>query len=229
MAESRTTQAQLLQDDHKKLQEEEEESTDDEEVDEDVDNDDEDVVKIYCKDDYLTDVFGTLTEFRDSSLLTDLTLSTVDGRSFHVHALVLAAVSSHIRESLSGSNVENKGVPERKDGGVHRWTVSLGPEVDHVGLEAVVEFAYTGFIPCLNEDTVHQIKAAAETLGALRVLDLCTEEEEKPTKNVGQNKEEIISAEEQMMISLESIKQLWMDRVGCDVILETLGGSFHGE
>ncbi|XP_044040879.1 golgin subfamily A member 4-like [Siniperca chuatsi] len=233
VAESWTAQEEEFQDDHKKLQEEE--STDDEEaehsMDEDTDSNDEDVVKIYCKDDYLTDLFCTLTEFRDSSLLTDLTLSTEDGKSFLVHSPVLAAVSSLIRERLSRSNVENYRGEERKDNdtrvGVHMWLVSLGPEVDHVGLEAVVEFAYTGLISRLNKDTVHQIKAVAQTLGVPRVLDLCIEEEEKSTKTGGQEKEEKISAAEQMMISLQSIKQLWMDRVGCDVILEALGGSLH--
>lgn len=215
---------QLLQDDLMTL-DEEDESTDDEEAeqstDEDVNNDEEDVVKIYFKEDYLTEVFGTLREFRDSSLLTDLTLSTWDGTRYHVHAPVLAAVSSHIRESLSGSNTGNKRG--------QRWTLSLGPEVEHVGLEAVVEFAYTGLTPGLNQETLQQIKAAAETLGALRVLDLCAEEEEKPTKTGGQRREERLSAEEQMRISLQSIDQLRMEKVGCDVILEALGGSVHGE
>lgn len=215
---------QLLQDDLMTL-DEEDESTDDEEAeqstDEDVNNDEEDVVKIYFTEDYLTEVFGTLREFRDSSLLTDLTLSTWDGTRYHVHAPVLAAVSSHIRESLSGSNTGNKRG--------QRWTLSLGPEVEHVGLEAVVEFAYTGLTPGLNQETLQQIKAAAETLGALRVLDLCAEEEEKPTKTGGQRREERLSAEEQMRISLQSIDQLRMEKVGCDVILEALGGSLHGE
>uniref|UniRef100_A0A3Q3J1Y6 BTB domain-containing protein n=1 Tax=Monopterus albus TaxID=43700 RepID=A0A3Q3J1Y6_MONAL len=110
---------------------------------------------------------------------------------------------------------------------VKEWSVSLGPEVDHVGLEAIVQFAYTGLIPCLNENSVDQIKSAAQTLGASRVLELCTEE--KSTKTGGQKKDERILAEEQMMISLQSIKGLWMDRLGCDVILEAIGGSLHGD
>lgn len=220
IAESQT-QAELLQDDLKTLQEEEEASSDEEETENSADEDsnDEDEVKIYRKDDYLTEVFGTLREFRDSSILTDLTLSTVDGRSCHVHSPVLAAVSSHIWESLS----------ERNHWGVNGWSVSLGPEVDHVGLEAVVEFAYTGLIPCLNKDTMHLIKAAAEALGAPKVLDLCADKEEKSTKVGGQKKEEGLSAAEQMMMSFQAIKKLRNERVGCDVILEGIGGSLHGE
>uniref|UniRef100_A0A3Q0QRQ2 BACK domain-containing protein n=1 Tax=Amphilophus citrinellus TaxID=61819 RepID=A0A3Q0QRQ2_AMPCI len=98
--------------------------------------------------------------------------------------------------------------------------MSLGPEVDDVGLEAILEFAYTGQMPSLNKDNVDKIKAAAQILGAPRVLDLCTEEEEKSTKTGGQKKRESISPAQQLMISLQSIKQLWLDRVGCDVILE---------
>ncbi|KAI3376249.1 hypothetical protein L3Q82_016758 [Scortum barcoo] len=127
VTESWIAQEEEFQDDHRKFQENEEEFTDDEEAEhsanEDADNY-EDVVKTYCKDDYLTVLFGTLTEFRDSSLLTDLTLSTDDGKSFHVHSLVLAAVSFLIRESLARSNVDGNRFDERQDDdtsfGVHR-------------------------------------------------------------------------------------------------------------
>ncbi|XP_032355076.1 kelch-like protein 33 isoform X2 [Etheostoma spectabile] len=230
-ATSWTTQEEEFQDHHKKC--EEKKSTDDDEeaehsMDEEADSDDEDEVKIYYKDDHHIDIFRNLAKFRDSSLLTDLTLSTEDRDSFHVHSPVLAAVSSHIREGLSRCNIGNDTVDERKDRrsvGVHRWSVSLGPEVDHVGLMAVVEFAYTGLISCLNKNTVHQIRAAAQTLGAPRVLDVCNEEGKKSTKT-GEKKKKL-SAAEQMITTLRSIKQLWMDRVGCDVILEALGGSLH--
>ncbi|KAG8005980.1 Kelch-like protein 26 [Nibea albiflora] len=213
------------------IEDEKGETTDDEEAepsaDEDADDNDDDVTKIYRKDDYFQLVFGTLKEFQDASLLTDLTLSTDHGKSIHVHSVVLAAVSSLIREGLSRSDVKSNGADERKDRGDHRWSVSLGPEVDQVGLEAVVEFAYTGLMSRLNKDTVHQIMAAAQTLGALRVLDLCREDEETSTKTGEQEKEERVPAAEQMAISLQSIKQLWMEKMGCDVILEALGGSLH--
>lgn len=229
MGESQKTQPELLQDNHRDLQEEEEESEDEEadhSADEDINGDD--VVKIYMKNDYLTEIFGTLTQFRDSSLLTDLTLTTVDGRSFQVHTPVLAAVCCHIWDNLRG-RTPKKSVQERNNE-IHRWSISLGPEVDQVGLEAVVDFAYTGFISYLNKDTMHQIKAAAEALGAFRVVDLCREEEEEKSEEpLDEQKEEAISAEEQMKISLQDIKKLWMEGAGCDAILEALSGSLHGE
>lgn len=233
VADNWKTESPILQDNDTGLPVEEEESTDDEEaecsVDEHEDSSDEDVVKAYHKEDFVTDLFCTLTEFRDRYLLTDLILTTVDGKSVHVHAPVLAAVSSHIRASLNESKMENIRANESKEGGIKRWSLSLGPEVDNIGLEAIVEFAYTGLIPSLCMDTVHQIRAVAESLGAIRVLDLCTEEEERSKNTEGQRKEDLISAEEQMVINLQSIKQLWTDRVGCDVTLEVLGGLLHGE
>ncbi|KAL6118396.1 klhl33 [Pungitius sinensis] len=216
VAESRTTRGEAHKADCADLQGEEEA--------EPATDNDEDVVKIYCQDDYPTHVFRNLTEFRDSSVLTDLTLSTKEGESFRVHSPVLAAVSLRIRERLG----DDERVSERKDAsvGIHKWSVSLGAEVDAVGLKAVVDFAYTGLIPCLNKNTCHQIKAAARTLGAPRVLGLC-KEEEKSSKTGGEGKEDTISAAEQMEVSLRSIRQLRADRVGCDVVLEALRGSLH--
>ncbi|KAM6908879.1 kelch-like protein 33 [Xenentodon cancila] len=190
-------------------------------MDEDEDNDDE--KKMYCKDDYATNLFLTLNDFRSSSLLTDVVLNTEDGKSFCVHTVVLAAVSSYIWKSLSRSKVENS----RTCDGVPGWSVLLGPEVDHVGLEAIVEFAYTGSISWLSNNNVQQIRAAAETLGAPRVLDLCAKLKESPTKTAGLQNMESMSSAQQRMISLQFIKQLWMERVGCDVILEAFGASLH--
>ncbi|XP_062240438.1 uncharacterized protein si:ch211-63p21.8 isoform X2 [Platichthys flesus] len=204
------------------LLEEQDNSSDEEEADhishKDMDCKDEDEGKVYCRDDYSTDLFLTLTEFRDSSLLTDLHLSTEAGQSFQVHSPVLAAVSSLVRESLSRRNTENN---KREDD--TRWSISLGPEVDAVGLEAVVEFAYSGFMSRLNKDTVNRIKGAAQTLCVPRVMHLCNKEESPKTGGI--KKEEKISAAEERKISLQSIKQLWMDRVGCDVTLEGIGAS----
>ncbi|XP_068164742.1 kelch-like protein 9 [Antennarius striatus] len=205
------------------LQDVEEDSTDDEEAD-DVDDYGENVLKIYCKEDFLTDLFTTLKRFRDSSVLTDLTLSTDDGTVFHVHSLVMAAVSFRVRESMG---IENGSVDERKHGGVNKWSISLGPEVDRVGLEAVVEFAYTGLMTCLSTDTLHQIKAAAETLRAPRVLEHCAIKEDNPTKTGWQKTEDRKTAEKEMVTSFQAIKQLWTDRVGCDVTLEAIGGSLQ--
>ncbi|XP_054914433.1 kelch-like protein 33 [Poeciliopsis prolifica] len=197
-------------------------------LDED-ENEEDGFIKMYYKDDYPATVFLALKEFRDSFTLTDLTLNTEDGRSICVHSTVLAAVSSLIWVKLSERKAENSSVTEDKPAhaafGGHGWSVSLGPEVDCVGLEAVVEFAYTGLILCLNEQNVDQIQVAARAMGSPRVLALCHLYEEKPTLLCKDNKRVKLSAAEQMRVNLESIKQLWMDRVGCDVRLDAIGGS----
>lgn len=225
---------EMLQDDDFGLQEEEEdeeeESTDEEEcsAEEGEDTCEENVVKVYQKDNFVIDFFGTLNEFRQSSVLTDLILTTVDGKSLHVHNAVMAAVSTHIRSSLSPRDVENITVGDCRERGLTRRSVSLGPEVDHVGLDAVVEFAYTGLITCPHMDTIHHVKKAAESLGAIRVLEICREVEER-SKNTQEQVKDVASAEEEMVKTLQCIKQLWAEGAGCDVTLEVLGGSFHGQ
>lgn len=187
---------------------------------------DEGLVHTYCSETYPEEVFSALREFMDSSLLTDMTLTTDNESSFHVHSPVLAAVSSFIQETLkdeSGKRSNNE-----KDVKVGRRSVTLGPDVDHVGLQAVVEFAYTGAVLSLNKDSMALIKAAAQALGVPRLLDLCNKEER--VKEVGSPKKEAlkIPSQEQLKITLQSIKHLWADRVGCDVILDVDGASFHG-
>lgn len=174
-------------------------------------------VHTYCSNTYLREVFHNLKEFWNSCLLTDLTLITENGNSFHVHAIVLAAVSSFIRDRL------------RQNTGKHaqRWSVSLAPEVDHVGLQAVVEFAYTGVVLSLNKDTFAQIKAAAQALEVRRVLDLCKEEQIEEFRNTKKEKKNI-STLEQLKITLQCIEQFWVQRVGCDVILNVDGTLLYG-
>ncbi|KAM7366438.1 hypothetical protein PAMP_015876 [Pampus punctatissimus] len=174
---------------------------------------------------YIQDIFIAMKNFRDSSLLTDLTLTTENGDSFSVHSPILAAVSTFIGGQLR----EKSRVPSDNDknGRVYKWSVSLGPEVDHVGLQAVLEFAYTGVISTLNKDTVAQIKAAAQALAVRRVLDLCIPEQRMKKGESPKKEEQKISDLEQKKITLQSIEQLWADRLGCDVILDVDGTLFH--
>lgn len=185
-----------------------------------------DNVHTYRSNTYPKKVFQALKEFWDSSVLTDLTLITENGNSFHVHSVVLAGVSSFVLDTLkekSGEWSDND-----KHVGVRKWSVSLATEVDYVGLQAIVEFAYTGAVLSLNKDTMAQIKTAAQVLGVPRVIDLCNKEER--TKNDGSTKKEQRNscALEQMKITLQCIEQLWVDRVGCDVILDVDGASLYG-
>ncbi|KAM6949523.1 kelch-like protein 33 [Aplochiton taeniatus] len=188
----------------------------------------EDTIKVYDGPTYVVKIFQALENFRDSSLLTDLSLSTEDGQSVDVHSPVLAAVSSFIHREMQA---RDKTIQSSTMEGIHvemknKMSLVLGPGVDRVGLQGVVEFAYTGAVASLNTDTLVQIQAAAHPLGVPRVLDLCTEEEERRKREGEGKKESKVSAAEQMRMSLQSIRVLWEERLGCDVILEVEGMSF---
>lgn len=138
----------------------------------------EDLMKVYSRERFAGELFQTLEELRDSSLLTDLTLSTEDGGSIRAHSPVLAAVSSLVHHRLQ----DRDGEREKRRGSVDMDTqrdmcLVLDPEVDRVGLVGVLEFAYTGAIAALNTDKLAHIQAAAHVLGVPRVLELCREED----------------------------------------------------
>ncbi|CAF97022.1 unnamed protein product [Tetraodon nigroviridis] len=168
----------------------------------------------YCVDGYPSELFRALKDFRDASLLTDLTLSTADGASLQVHAAVLAAVSSHLRHRLRERTEDSS-----------RIHICLGPEVDAVGLAAVVEFAYAGVVSALDPDTVQRVEAAAGTLGACRVVELCR----RPGRGEGEPEKPGDRQKEEQEVTLRAIEKMRSDKVGCDVVLEAIGGSLHGE
>ncbi|XP_057710567.1 kelch-like protein 33 [Corythoichthys intestinalis] len=174
-----------------------------------------DSIKIYCKDDHHVELFRTLTAFKDSSLLADLTLRTYDGTRLRLHSSVMATVSTLVKNNLKHCVGE----------GEHRYSISLGPDVDFRGLEGIVEFAYTGLISRLKEDNVAYVEAAAQTLGAQRVLHFLCKQKEKSFTATEKENEGGISDSEQLAISLHSIRKLWVERVGCDVVLEAIGAS----
>lgn len=175
---------------------------------------------------FLEEVFGALREFQDSSLLTDLTLTAEDGNSIHVHALILAAVSTVILGRLTEKGGDQSDVAQKA--GAHGLIVHLGTEVDHAGLRAIVEFAYSGGVSSLNTNTMAQIKAAAEVLEVPRLVDLCNTEDRIKQSKCPKQEQQIISVQEQMRITLQAVEQLWADKIGCDVILDVDGSFLHG-
>ncbi|XP_019726686.1 kelch-like protein 33 isoform X2 [Hippocampus comes] len=175
-----------------------------------------DDVRRYPSESFPGEMFKVLKELLESGLLTDLTLTTEDGSSFRVHSSILAAVSSFIEARV---RVET----QTCEVAAHQWCLFLAPDVDHCGLQAVVEFAYTGKLIATG-DTLPQIEAAARALGVPRLLDLC---DQTVGAKADLRKEKAISAEEEMRRTLRSIEQLWADGVGCDVILDVNGALFH--
>lgn len=172
----------------------------------------------YTKDSYPTEIFQAMEELRCCSVLTDLTLSVKHGITIHAHSLVLAAVSSLIQDMLQ----------QRKEKNQRERCLCVGPEVSDLGLSAVLEFAYTGNIAGLNVTSLPQIQAAAQYLRVPRVLELCKEEEKDCKKGVRKNRRKTIG-EEHRKVNLQCIRQLWEERVGCDVDLEAEGRTFDGE
>ncbi|XP_035280402.1 kelch-like protein 33 isoform X1 [Anguilla anguilla] len=102
-------------------------------------------------------------------------------------------------------------------------SVCLSGDVEQEGLAAVVEFAYTGAIAGLNPCSASRVRAAAVALGAHRVLQLCTEEEEEGPEGGGREDER---KRRVLEVSLDCIRQLWVEQVGCDVELQVEGKTF---
>lgn len=178
--------------------------------------------KLYCHPAYPNYIFQALDEMKRLSFLTDLTLRTQSEVNFHAHSLVLAAISSLVQQMLQQVIEKNK----------REIFLCVGPEVSNLGISAVLEFAYTGTISNLNRGSLAQIQAAALYLGVPRVLKLCKEEEERERKKGCEKKmkekNSTISIEEQKKVSLQSIRHLWDERVGCDVEVEAEGRTFSG-
>lgn len=181
----------------------------------------------YRSETYPRDVFTVLKEFWHSSVLTDLTLITRCEKRFHVHALILAAVSAFIQERLTTECCEGSDGDE--DLSVRVKRVTLGPEVHPVGLKAVLEFAYTGAVLSLNNDSVALIKAAAQALGVHRLLELCHKNKRMTEIRASQEEEQHVLPTEEMKITLQSMKYLWAERVSCDVTLDVDGAFFDGQ
>ncbi|XP_061106864.1 kelch-like protein 33 isoform X1 [Conger conger] len=121
-----------------------------------------------------------------------------------------------LREGPQREGPQTEG-PERE------LSISLGGDVEQSGLAAVVEFAYTGGITGLNRQSTARVRAAAVALGAHRVLQLCTEEEEGRAEVGGREDER---KRRELEVSLDCIRQLWEEQVGCDVELLVEGKAF---
>lgn len=172
-----------------------------------------------------SDVFTALKTLQESRVLTDLRLVASRNVSVEVHAPVLASVSSYIREKLTD------GVNDQADTDVCGKTLRLGPEVEPAGLLAVVEFAYTSAAArSLSKDSLDWTRAAAQTLGVSRLVELCDRGVECSRKedSPAQEEEEDMQSLEEMKITLQSIHRLWADTFLCDVALDLDETSFHG-
>lgn len=184
-------------------------------------------VAMYHSTTHHCDIFSVLKTLQESHVLTDLCLVARNNESIEVHASVLASVSPYIRMKLKD---EVSGQADNDtDTQVCLKTLRLSTEVEHAGLQAVVEFAYTGtIVPSFNKNSIDLTRAAAQTLGVSRLVELCDRDVEWLRKKDLLSPVGEVQTLEQMKTTLKSINQLWDDRVRCDITLELEERSFHG-
>ncbi|XP_041841561.1 kelch-like protein 33 [Melanotaenia boesemani] len=182
-------------------------------------------VNLCHRESFPKEVFATMKEFQDSFLLTDLILASRDGSCFHVHSLILAAVSTFIMERLREKSKDQSS--SIQENGAHMCSIHIGTDVSHAGLKAVIDFAYSGDVSSLNKETLEQIKAAAQVLEVRQLLDLCNNEEKFEKGEHPEQEQQTISATKRISLTLQAIQQLRADKVGCDVILNVDGVFLH--
>uniref|UniRef100_A0A8C5DD78 Kelch-like protein 9 n=1 Tax=Gouania willdenowi TaxID=441366 RepID=A0A8C5DD78_GOUWI len=119
------------------------------------------VEKVFESNCYSVEVFSAFNEFRKSSLLTDLTLSTADGKSFNVHTIVLAAVSFDYFRSMFTLGMKE----------ANQRRVSL-PYVLSSELQILISCSYSGSLP-LCWGSVYELTGTALQLQYQPALALC--------------------------------------------------------
>ncbi|CAL9694881.1 unnamed protein product [Knipowitschia caucasica] len=155
------------------------------------------------------DIFQSLSNFWRTGILTDLILVLDNGHSYQVHTSVLAAISLFVRNRLL----------QQKAMGC--WSLNLGFGVDNIGLQAVLEFAYTGAIRSVQEGDMGSVISAAKSMESPRMLEIyCKRTEKSGTEDRNR-------AADELQKTLEEIHRMRSEQVGCDVVLDVTGVLFH--
>ncbi|XP_036407610.1 kelch-like protein 33 [Megalops cyprinoides] len=137
-------------------------------------------------------LFGSLCALREAGLLLDCSL-LLHSTTFRVHRLLLAALS----------------------GCAQAWLLSAGERlrvaqpVSAAGLQAVVDFAYSGQVGAATEE----VQEACRGLGAERLAQLYT--------GGAGTSQTIPDAANERERSLQVIKDLWERGIACDLVLKT--------
>ncbi|XP_019368767.1 PREDICTED: kelch-like protein 33 isoform X2 [Gavialis gangeticus] len=135
-------------------------------------------------------------------------------RTYHAHAVVLAAVSSFFRERL-----EQGAVGE----------VDMNQLATPHGWKAILDFAYSGVVETTS-DTAQEVVAAAQVLGVPRVVEICQRRWLSPEKEEEEEEEEEgkgrRTPSDEQWETLHSIEELYGDEIGCDLDLEAQGKTF---
>lgn len=108
---------------------------------------------------YASKILSGLDHLRESGLLCDYTL-IAGGLELHVHRVVMVACSDYFRAMLMGDMRESKESSVQLQG------------ITGTGLQAVIDFAYKGWLK-VNLETVEEILAAASHLQVSEAVELC--------------------------------------------------------
>ncbi|XP_064421739.1 kelch-like protein 33 isoform X1 [Latimeria chalumnae] len=162
-------------------------------------------LKTYLSENYFSEFFNVLEGMKKDDLLTDFCF-TLNKRRFEFHAVVVSAVSSLVlKQYREGQGGE----------------ICLDGRVTKGGLEAILQYAYSGEID-LTKETVVEVKQAAEFLGVSRMTEICCLFQLSAEKFA----EWQTPSSERRQSNLQSIRGLWEKEVGWDVQLEVDGSIF---
>nr|XP_005284303.1 kelch-like protein 33 isoform X1 [Chrysemys picta bellii] len=148
--------------------------------------------------------FEAALELRGQGQLVDMTVMA-GTQWYQAHGVVLAAVSAFFCQRLvCGAAGE----------------VDVSPLATPRGWEAVLDFAYTGAFTAMP-GTAGELVAAAQALGAPRVVEIC--------RRMGDGLEgpEGRSPDEEQWETLQGMEELFRAGVGCDLALTTEGETFR--
>ncbi|XP_067398638.1 kelch-like protein 33 [Emydura macquarii macquarii] len=151
-----------------------------------------------CSEGHAERFFQAALELRGQGRLVDVQVRA-GARRYQAHGVVLAAVSAFFRQWLARGAAGE---------------VDLSPLATPRGWEAVLDFAYTGAVAA-TPGTAGELAAAAQALGAPRVVAICRRAAE------GQ------SPAEERWETLRGIEELHRAGLGCDLELTAQGESFR--
>lgn len=151
---------------------------------------------------YCDSLFNSLRTLKEDRLLLDCSLQLF-GHSYKAHQLVLAAVSQKAEEWL-GSQIREVNLNNEKGYDCH---------ITYAGLNAVLNFAYYGHVNTSYTETrdLEEILMACRCLGVDRLANVF--KGEAPSNERTEREK-----------SLQVIRSLWRNHVGCDVIMEVESG-----
>ncbi|TFJ99851.1 E3 ubiquitin-protein ligase TRIM41-like [Platysternon megacephalum] len=150
--------------------------------------------------------FEAALELRGHGQLVDMTVMA-GAQRYQAHGVVLAAVSAFFCQRLAC-------------GAAGEVDVDVSPLATPRGWEAVLDFAYTGAFTAMP-GTAGELVAAAQALGAPRVVEICRR------MRGGLEGPEGRSPDEEQWETLRGMEELYRAGVGCDLALTTEGETFR--